>query len=102
MMRKYFNSTIGRFRLVAFLEGLSFIILLFIAMPMKYLDDNPEPVRVVGGIHGFLFVAFAILLVMTWVEKRWSFKTAFLVFLSSLVPFGTFYIDHKILKPAHE
>ena len=102
MISKYFNSTIGRFRLIAFLEGISFIVLLFIAMPMKYLGDNPEPVRIVGGIHGLLFVLFAILLVMTWMEKSWTFKTVLLVFISSLVPFGTFYIDYKILKPAHE
>ncbi|MEL7145672.1 MAG: DUF3817 domain-containing protein, partial [Bacteroidota bacterium] len=94
-MRRYFNSNIGRLRLIAFLEGLSFLVLLFIAMPMKYWGDNPEPVRIVGGLHGLLFVLFGILLLMTWTEKKWPFKTAFLIFLSSLVPFGTFYIDHK-------
>ena len=101
-MNKFFNSNIGRFRLIAFLEGLSFIALLFIAMPMKYLGDNPEPVRILGSLHGLLFVLFGILLIIVWIEKSWSFKTVLLVFLSSLVPFGTFYIDHKILKPAHE
>ena len=101
-MNKYLNSNIGRLRLVAFLEGISFIILLFVAMPMKYLAGDPTLVKIVGGIHGFLFVLFGILLVMTWIDKRWSFKTVFLIFLSSLVPFGTFYIDYKILKPAHE
>jgi len=99
---KYLISNIGRFRLIAFMEGLSYIVLLFIAMPLKYLANEPSMVRIVGGIHGFLCVLFIILMLIVWLEKKWSFKTVVLVFLSSLVPFGTFYIDHKILKPAHD
>ena len=100
-MTKYFNSNIGRLRVVAFLEGVSFIILVFLAMPMKYLADDPSLVRIFGGIHGFLFVIFMILLLMVWLEKKLTFLNSVWVFISSLIPFGTFFIDYKILKPAH-
>lgn len=100
-MSNYFNSNIGRLRVIAFLEGISFILLIFLAMPMKYLAGDPSFVKILGGIHGFLFVVFMILLLIVWLEKKLTFINSIWVFISSLIPFGTFYIDHKILKPAH-
>ena len=89
------KSALGRLRIVAFLEGISFLILLGIAMPLKYMAGIPQAVRVVGMAHGVLFVLFVLLLIQVAIERSWSFKKSFLSFLSSLVPFGTFYADAK-------
>lgn len=102
IMIKYLNSNIGRLRVIAFLEGVSFIILVFLAMPLKYFADDPSLVRIMGGIHGFLFVILMVLLLIVWLEKKLTFLNSVWVFVSSLIPFGTFYIDYKILKPAHQ
>lgn len=95
MLSTLIKSALGRLRVIAFLEGVSYLILLGIAMPLKYLAGIPEAVRVVGMAHGVLFVLFVILLIQVAVERSWSFKKTFLSFLSSLIPFGTFYADVK-------
>ena len=95
MLSTLIKSALGRLRIIAFLEGVSYLILLGIAMPLKYLAGIPEAVRVVGMAHGVLFVLFVILLIQVAVERSWSFKKTFLSFLSSLIPFGTFYADVK-------
>lgn len=95
MIAGLLQTTLGRLRIVAFLEGISFLVLLGIAMPLKYLASNPEPVRIVGMIHGILFIAYVIFLVLTHVEHRWSFGKSTLAFIASFVPFGTFYADKK-------
>ena len=91
-------SIIGRLRVIGFLEGLSYIVLLGIAMPLKYFADMPQVVRVVGMAHGILFIAFVFLSIQATVYYRWSFGRLVALFVASLVPFGTFYIDHKILR----
>ncbi|WP_025761236.1 DUF3817 domain-containing protein [Dyadobacter tibetensis] len=92
------KTALGRLRIVAFIEGISYLVLLGIAMPLKYMADMPEAVRLVGTAHGVLFVLFCMLLLQVTIEKGWSFKKAFLGFLSSLIPFGTFYADAKWFK----
>jgi integral membrane protein len=94
-----FLSTLGRLRVVGFLEGLSFIILLGIAMPLKYLYELPEMVRYVGMAHGILFVMYVLLVAQVKIEYNWSYKKAFLAFLASLIPFGTFYADARLFRP---
>src|SRR5690606_26970859 len=86
-------QALKHFRLVAFLEGLSFLALLFIAMPLKYMADLPMAVRVTGSLHGLLFVAFVFLLFRAAAERDWSIKRSAGAFVSSLVPFGTFVLD---------
>ncbi|WAC09684.1 DUF3817 domain-containing protein [Dyadobacter pollutisoli] len=95
MISTLIKSALGRLRIVAFLEGVSYLILLGIAMPLKYIVGIPQAVRVVGMAHGVLFVLFVILLIQVATERSWTFKKSFLSFLSSLVPFGTFYADAK-------
>lgn len=92
------KKTYSWFRKIAFAEGVSFLVLLLIAMPLKYLAEMPMAVTVVGGIHGLLFVAF---LVMAWEVKKefkkdwaWFFKS----FIASILPFGTFWMDHTHWK----
>lgn len=91
------NPTLLRqFRVIAQLEGLSFIILLFIAMPLKYLADQPLAVRYVGMAHGVLFVAYVAWLVVCHLSYQWKVKFSILAFLASLVPFGTFVLERKL------
>lgn len=97
-MIELFKTVIGRLRIVAFLEGISFLVLLAIAMPLKYLASNPEPVRIVGMLHGVLFVAYVLLLIHCVVEYSWSFSKAVKAFVASLIPFGTFYADKKLFR----
>ena len=78
------------------IEGYSYLILVFIAMPLKYIFHIPEYVRPVGTLHGFLFVAFMILLALMFVKVKMSFKNAALSFLLSLVPFGTFFLKRLV------
>ena len=91
-------SELRQFRVVAFLEGLSFVLLLFVAMPLKYLAGQPLAVRIVGGVHGLLFVLFVGALFRVAVERGWSPKRWLLAFASSLVPFGTFVFDRSLKR----
>jgi len=82
-------------------EGISFLILLFIAMPLKYLYDFPLAVRIVGGAHGVLFVLFAVVLFKAYKDLPISFGKTVLIFILSFLPFGTFFIN-KVLGPSKE
>lgn len=90
------SSAQKRFRLIANIEGWSYIILLFIAMPLKYFADLPIAVRIVGMLHGVLFVGFCISLTEMVFRFRWGLIKTMLVFLSSLLPFGTFFMDYQL------
>ena len=90
------STHIGRLRLVAILEGVSFLVLLLVAMPMKYIWGNPEPVRIVGLIHGVLFVAFGFVLAAVSAKEGWSLGFIFNAALASVIPFGTFVFDSKL------
>ena len=92
------NKTISWFRIVAIAEGISFLILLAIAMPLKYFAGFPLAVTIVGGIHGFLFVAF---MVLAWEVKnilRKPFAWFVKAFGASVLPFGTFVFDRQFRK----
>ena len=88
------------FRIIAFLEGVSYILLLFIASPLKWFYGNPEYVKMLGMPHGLLFMAYVVLAILIAGELKWDKKTLGIVLLASILPFGTFYIDSKYLKNA--
>ncbi|MCA0132766.1 DUF3817 domain-containing protein [Winogradskyella alexanderae] len=88
------------FRLVALLEGLSYILLLFVAVPIKYLLDDPQYVKLLGMPHGLFFIAYIVLAIMVSTDMKWSNRTMFIIMLASIIPFGTFYIDKKYLRNA--
>ena len=88
----------GRLRIVAFLEGLSFLIILGVAMPVKYLLEIESATTIIGMIHGVLFIAYILLIFPVKIDKDWTNKTTFLVLLASLLPFGTFVADYKIFR----
>ena len=86
------------FRIVSVLEGISYLLLLFIATPIKYYADNELFVKMLGMPHGLLFIAYVVLAVMLKYELNWKTKTSIIVLAASVIPFGTFYIDKKYLR----
>jgi integral membrane protein len=93
-----FKTTIGRLRMIGIIEGISFLALLFIAMPMKYWGDIPEAVTIVGAVHGLLFALYYLAVIHVWVEKSWPMRKVALAAIAAILPFGPFVLDHKVLK----
>jgi integral membrane protein len=94
------GSALGKFRFVAFTEGVSYLILLFIAMPLKHFMDKPAAVKTVGAIHGGLFILYVVWVVICHFEYNWQWRKTAVLFLMSLVPFGNFYADRHYLRQA--
>lgn len=92
------SRSIDRYRLVAILEGISYL-LLGITMPMKYSLNIPEPNYVIGMVHGLLFMAYVAMTLQAFYQYKWQKSKGFLMLLASLIPAGTFYADFKVLKP---
>ncbi len=86
-------KTFRFFRHTAMAEGISFLVLLFIAMPLKYFANLPMAVTIVGGLHGVLFVAFMVLAWEVKGEHKKDWAWYFKAFIASLLPFGTFVMD---------
>jgi integral membrane protein len=97
-MSKLWSSPIGRLRAVALVEGVSFLILLGVAMPLKYLADMPLAVRIAGWIHGLLFIAVLYLLMRAAAELGWSRRQVAVVVIAALLPFGPFVIDRRLAR----
>lgn len=91
-------NELRRFRWVALLEGFSFVLLVFFAMPLKYWAGLPIAVRIVGMAHGVLFLAFVGALFQVTIERRWSPRRWGVALLSALVPFGTFAFDRSLKR----
>ena len=85
------------FKYVSILEGLSFLLLLFIAMPLKYIWSMPQMVQQVGMAHGVLFIAYVFGAIWLFRPLNWNFKELLVVLGCSLVPFGPFYVEKKYL-----
>jgi len=92
------TKTFSWFRKIAFAEGVSFLVLLLIAMPLKYMANIPIAVTIVGGLHGLLFVGFIILAYVVKEEYKKNFGWMAKAFLASIIPFGTFYMDKEWKK----
>ncbi len=90
------KKLLSQFSLIAVLEGISYLILLGIAMPLKYFADKPEYVRVVGSIHGGLTIAFVIWLILCHINYKWHWKFSLRGFILSLLPFGAFIFDKRL------
>jgi integral membrane protein len=93
-----FKTKLGRFRAVALVEGISYLVLLFIAMPLKYMADIPGAVKYTGWAHGLLFVLYCFLLLQVWTAYKWTFKKATLIFIASLIPFAPFFVEKRLKK----
>lgn len=95
------RDPVGRVRAVGMVEGVSFLLLMGVAMPLKYLADLPLAVTYVGWVHGVLFVAFVLVLFQAWAGGALSFGKSALALLAALLPFGPFLIDRKLAKSGH-
>ncbi|MDA7549650.1 DUF3817 domain-containing protein [Flavobacteriaceae bacterium] len=91
------NITLKTFRVISLLEALSFVILLLVAMPIKYILGNPELVRIVGMAHGILFVLYIIGALLFKNKLNWSNQILVVVILCSIIPMGPLYVDRKYL-----
>jgi integral membrane protein len=92
------HTRIGRLRLVALIEAVSYLCLLGIGMPLKYLAGVPFPLKVMGWTHGLLFIVFCFALLFAMLHHKWSLPKAALVFIASLIPFGSFAIDGRLQR----
>jgi integral membrane protein len=89
------KTAFGRFRLISIIEGLSYLLLVFVAMPIKYIGENPYPVKIVGMGHGVLFILFCMALFHVMSKCKWDKG---LGFVYSLIPFGFIIIENAIKK----
>lgn len=94
------KTALYRFRIISIIEGLSYLTLLFIAMPIKYVAENPYPVKIIGMTHGILFIIFLILLYESMKKYNWNIRLTIELFIYSIIPFGLFFIERKIKKLA--
>ena len=91
-------NTIKSLRVVGFLEGLSFLVLLTVCMPLKYLKNIPEPTTYIGMLHGLLFMLYVLLVLIVGVRKDWSYNLIFYLLIASILPCGTFVAEYKVFK----
>jgi integral membrane protein len=86
------------FRIIGFLEGISYLLLLFVAVPLKYAADNDVLVKILGMPHGVFFIAYLVMGYLWGNERGWKFLIYLNLFLASILPFGTLIFDKKYLK----
>jgi len=92
------NNPVPLLRRTAIIEGVSFLVLLGIAMPLKYFADMPMPVKIVGWTHGVLFIVFCAALLRTKLIARWPVRRCAVVFVAGLLPFGPFLLDRRMAE----
>jgi integral membrane protein len=97
---QWIKTSIGRLRVIGFWEGVSFLVLLGIAMPLKYYAGQPLAVRLVGMAHGVLFMLYVWAAIHAALDHRWTWKRTALVLVASLLPAGPFVVDAKLLREA--
>ncbi|MBO6880265.1 MULTISPECIES: DUF3817 domain-containing protein [Winogradskyella] len=89
------------FRIVTLLEGVSYILLLFVATPIKYFGNDPQYVKLLGMPHGLLFIAYIVLAILISKDMKWNNRTLRTVLLASIIPFATFYVEKKFLRKSN-
>ncbi len=92
------STPVGRLRLVGLVEGMSFLLLLFVAMPLKYWANIPEPVTIVGSAHGGLWVLYLLVLADTTYRVRWNWTWVLGGFVASVLPWGPFVFDRRLVR----
>jgi integral membrane protein len=92
------SNPIPLLRRIAFAEGISFLILVGIAMPLKWIFHLPAAVKVFGWMHGLLFIAFCIALARVWIIAKWPIPRCAVIFIAALLPFGPFIADRRMAQ----
>jgi integral membrane protein len=93
------GNSLSRFKFIALLEGWSFIVLLFVAMPLKYWFDIPMAVKTVGMAHGLLFVLYYLALLPAISESKWTTKFKIWAIIAAFLPFATLHVEYKLRAP---
>ena len=93
------KTGIGRFTIISMLEGLSLLLLVFVGVPVKYFFQDPLPVKILGPIHGGLFLLYIVMMIPVALDKKWNVITIIKLLTASIIPFGFIYIDRTILRP---
>lgn len=91
-------KNVNAFKKIGFAEAISYLLLLGVAMPLKYMFDMPIWVKYVGWIHGVLFIAYVVWLLLAAYEQKWGMGKILLGFIASLLPFGPFIFHRKIIE----
>ena len=91
-------KTLTLFRIIAFLEGLSYVLLLFVGVPLKYFGNDVSVVKMLGMPHGFLFMAYIAFIIVLRYDHTWFKRHFILIALASVIPFGTFIVEYKLRK----
>lgn len=97
-----FKHPLHLFRIIGISEGISYLVLLCIAMPLKYFADLPMAVSITGMLHGILFVLYLFALVWVTTHLKWSWKRVVTAFVASIIPIGNFIFDIQLRKEAKE
>ena len=92
------QSPVGRVRFIGHIEGVSFLLLMGVAMPLKYLADQPLAVTYVGWAHGLLFILLCLAIFQAWIGRALTFSRSLTTFIAALVPFGPFLIDSHLAR----
>ena len=92
------KTVLGQLRVLALIEGISYLLLFGVTMPLKYMYEIEMPNKIVGMLHGVLFVAFCIWVLRVAFKNKWSLLKTLIALASSLLPFATFVLDAKVLK----
>lgn len=95
------KTTLGQLRILAIMEGISYL-LLALTVPLKYLYEIGMPNKIVGMVHGILFIAYVIWVYIVGVDRKFGFTKMLICWIASLLPFATFWVDAKYLKPLSE
>jgi integral membrane protein len=100
-MKEMMKTSIGRLRILGFAEGVSFLVLMGIAMPLKYFAGYPEAVKITGWAHGLLFVLFIAGAYLAYHQYNWPVKKLALACIAAFLPFGTFVFDARLRKDTY-
>jgi len=92
------KDNLGRLRLLGILEGISYLLLFGVGMPLKYYHDMPEPNYVIGMVHGVLFIGYCLMVLIVAKQLKWSIENVLLALVASVLPFGTFVADKKLFR----
>lgn len=92
------KNTLGQLRIAGILDGISLVVLLFIAMPLKYWMDIPMAVTIVGSVHGFIFVSYVLVILYVQIRLKWNIIWSLLALVVAFIPFGNFIYDWQLKK----
>lgn len=96
------STNLKTLRISGYVEGASFLILIFICVPLKHIWGIPQPTLYIGAVHGVLFIFYCTMVLLTKQEQQWDFKKTFWALLASILPFGTFVADARLFNKQKE